>query len=475
MTSLYSKLVAPSIFQVAEEKKSYEYITERHLQAIWLEQKYFYQFFSLDGKTVQVLSPGLWNSEAGPDFLKAHLIIDNIEVRGDVELHLAEEGWIQHGHHTDERYNNVVLHIALWNSTQKRKIIKQNQESVVQCVLEPFLTIPISKILKLIDLELYPYKKFVGAGRCAKTLFNQIKEVDILRLFQEASTWRLGEKWKSLSYRLEEPQDIILGGIARTLGYKHNADQFLELYIWLKNYQHYSFEELLALALGTSGFFEDRFFNFWKKSEKYQMFFSLWCGLRAEADHQFNLILHQIRPYNHPVRRLVYLAHLMSDPQAKTLPDHVLHFWSGHANKSPKDLLAELLNVTPLYPDPFWNHRYLFESTEQRKYLPLIGGDLRREILVNVYLPYLHGHLTEKGLTKELEALQQFFHTIPGGKTGKSRYLIHRFFGETPKGKLLIKADCEQGAYQMHKDFCRHYESSCIGCPFVDRYKSHKP
>ncbi len=479
MTSLYSRLIAPSIFKVSEEKVTYEYVTERHLQAVWLEQKYFYPLFSLEGQSIQVISPGIWNTDAGPDFLKAHLIIDGIDTKGDVEIHLTEDGWSQHGHHEDKRYNDVILHISLWPSTRQRKIIKENGNSPVQTILEPFLTIPISKILKFLDLELYPYKKFLGSGKCAKTLFNELEDKKVEELFKAASLWRLKQKFEFLSYRIEDSNDLILGGIARTLGFKHNADPFLDLFLFLKQCHHHSFDDMLSLALGTCGFFEERFQMMWMDSEKYRFLFSIWGGIQFEADHQSNLALTQIRPFNHPVRRLVYLVHLLNDQQAAKIGEYLEYYWNTYSErelnpKLNKEIIINLMNVTPGYADEYWNTHYLFEVEKEKKVIPLIGGDLKREILVNVYLPYLYSKMEDMGNYDGAQKISQFFHTIPASRTGKAKYLVHRFFGETPKGTLLLKADCEQGAYQMHKDFCRHYEASCVGCPFVERYKSSK-
>lgn len=78
--------------EVAEKKNVYHILTERHLQAMWLEQKYFHILKTCDGRHIEVISPGIWNSEAGPDFLKAHLKIGDQEYQGDIEIHLSQEG-----------------------------------------------------------------------------------------------------------------------------------------------------------------------------------------------------------------------------------------------------------------------------------------------------------------------------------------------------------------------------------------------
>jgi hypothetical protein len=101
-----------------------------------------------------------------------------------------------------------------------------------------------------------------------------------------------------------------------------------------------------------------------------------------------------------------------------------------------------------------------------------MGEDLKMEILVNTGFPLLFTEIQERGDFNELKAFQIFYGSFKASKTSKTRYLTHRFFGETLKGTLLEKAQNEQGAYQLHKDFCLHFEASCEGCPFVARYES---
>ena len=76
----YGLLVQAQPQLVAETKYPYETMTERHVQVMWYEQKYLKRMFTSEGEPIDVLSPGIWNGEAGPDFLKAHLVIGGEEV-----------------------------------------------------------------------------------------------------------------------------------------------------------------------------------------------------------------------------------------------------------------------------------------------------------------------------------------------------------------------------------------------------------
>lgn len=450
----YSQLLCPET-KVHETSHPYLYITERHLQAVWFEQKYFKNLKTTEGQTIEVISPGIWNSEAGPDFKKAHFLIGGKEIKGDVEIHLSETGWEQHNHHHDPRYNDVVLHLSLWGSN--KKILTQQGRQIQTTLLKPFLTIPLQRIVNYIDLDLYPYKKFLGAGTCATALFQNLESKKIETFFKQAAEWRLIQKRNLLLSRTNEPGEAMLAGIAQGLGYKNNAQSFLELFLHLKERKDENFDNLLAYSLGIIGFFDPKFQQKWGKSPLYKHLFSLF----QPTAFRIPLVLNQIRPLNHPIRRLVYLIKLIQDPQRFTL-------YNKLASLCKDEDLTPMLEAIPNFEDPYWNTHFLFEDHPKTTFIPLIGNNLKKEILINTFLPLMFHEISPN----DLEKFRSFYHSFSPLKSGKTKYLIHRFFGDSTKGSILNKAYTEQGAYQVHRDFCIHYEASCEGCPFVERYKS---
>ncbi|MCB1136017.1 MAG: DUF2851 family protein, partial [Chlamydiia bacterium] len=123
------------------------------MQALWLEQKYLRPLRLHDGTDVEVVSPGSWNTDAGPDFVNAHIRIGDTEFFGDVELHLNQEGWTQHRHHIDPRYNRVILHVALWSPREVHPIEKEDGSLAPTLILQDLLTIPVKRLLRLLDLD----------------------------------------------------------------------------------------------------------------------------------------------------------------------------------------------------------------------------------------------------------------------------------------------------------------------------------
>lgn len=91
-------------------------MTESFLHYIW-QLQYFRKvdLQTSSGENLQVLAPGIRNSDSGPDFSGARIKIDNLEWRGSVEIHIHASGWIDHKHSSDEAYEIVILHVVWEN------------------------------------------------------------------------------------------------------------------------------------------------------------------------------------------------------------------------------------------------------------------------------------------------------------------------------------------------------------------------
>ena len=87
-----------------------------------------------------VLFSGYPGGAAGPDVRDAVLLFDTQGGKasercvGDVEFHIRASDWVTHQHHTDSRYNNVLLHVVLLCDTPSLTI-RQDGAVVPVCSL----------------------------------------------------------------------------------------------------------------------------------------------------------------------------------------------------------------------------------------------------------------------------------------------------------------------------------------------------
>jgi hypothetical protein len=88
-------------------------MTERLLQYLWQFQYFNKHALTLDnGEALQIMYPGHFNTNQGPDFLEAKIKIEGTIWVGHIELHMKTTDWLRHAHQHDRNYDNVVLHVV---------------------------------------------------------------------------------------------------------------------------------------------------------------------------------------------------------------------------------------------------------------------------------------------------------------------------------------------------------------------------
>lgn len=475
MLKLYPGMIASNEQKENKKEGIPRFLAEYHIQRLWHEQRLLNELKTRDGGTIEVLSPGIWNKQAGPDFLKAHLRIGDQFYRGDIEIHLEESGWIQHGHHEDPLYNGVLLHLCYKAPRRHRPAHKENGQQAFTCYLENSLAWPIERAIALIDLDLSSHDFFFERGKCAEHLFQVLPDEQRREFFQSAAYWRLERKLNSLKLTSADLSLQLTCGVAMALGYRHNSAQFLELFFYLMELRDLPHQELMAVALGCCGFLEEGRNKEWENSTYYRYLRELWWGKKGDVTHQATLKLDRIRPLHHPVRRLAYLCYLLQDSSLEEIGQQVLDAWRkgiGEPQVKLKRLQEQLLDLLPTYQDDYWESHLLFGEEAPKRYSLSLGKELRLHVLLNTFLPLIYGEIIRKGGEGEWEVFQSLYAALTLPHSSKSRYLHQRFLGGKVDINFFEQAQMVQGAYQIHHDFCTQYEASCQGCPLVERFYS---
>src|SRR5688572_11162228 len=95
-------------------------MTEKLLQYIWKHQYFNKNDLVTDGEMPEqlvILTPGIYNTDQGPDFREARIKIGERIWAGNVELHVMASDWHKHKHQDDPNYVSVVLHVV-WENDQ---------------------------------------------------------------------------------------------------------------------------------------------------------------------------------------------------------------------------------------------------------------------------------------------------------------------------------------------------------------------
>jgi hypothetical protein len=348
---------------------------ESFLHFIWQ-----YQYFdktdlkTIDDLSIQIIEQGLLNSNAGPDFNNSKVIIDNMEWRGSIEIHIKSSDWNIHQHQKDKAYNNVVLHVV-W----------ENDEDVLR---QDGTLIPAMELKSRVDSTLLDrFQKFVNNPVVQIPCEHHFEKVsDILKIstLDKMGMERLDEKSSQIKDLLEanngDWDETTYQLLAKNLGLKINSEPFHELsksvpFKLLKKHNG-SLLQLEALLFGMAGFLDDAISDEYHAilAKEYQF-----LKQKYQLDQKLNKFrwkLMRLRPANFPALRIAQLAAILHNKQ--------FIFSVFTSDISPREISQWLKQKPSIY----WDTHYNFESESDGKN-PEIGQTTIDNIVINTIAPLL--------------------------------------------------------------------------------------
>ena len=183
---------------------------------LWLQS----DMTTVDGRRVQVIDPGLHNSDAGPDFFNAKLQIGGDMWCGNVEIHVKASDWYRHGHDKDMAYDSVILHVV---GVDDMKVKRADGHEIAQLVMPCAPDFSVS------------YDRLVNNGEepsCRGELHNlpPLYVTDWLSSLAYERLYQKVDHVKDLYRRLDGNwTEVIYVMLARGLGFGINADAFERL------------------------------------------------------------------------------------------------------------------------------------------------------------------------------------------------------------------------------------------------------
>jgi len=365
-------------------------MTERLLQFIWQFQ-YFNkgELTTLQGENLQIIFPGQYNTNQGPDFLEAKIKIGHTTWAGNIELHFKTSDWEKHNHHRDDNYNNVILHVV-W----EHNIPCQNSIPVLE------LKERVSKILLQRYDDLVKITSFIPCESSIHLVRDIIWKSWKERLLAE----RLMKKSKIIERYLHQSnhhwEEVFWWLLARNFGMKVNADAFeemarsLPLAVLAKHKSQ--IHQLEGLLFGQSNLLGRNFKEDYPRMLKKEYeFYRKKYGFRRITRLPFFL---RMRPGNFPTIRLAQLAMLV--------------FNSAHlfSRVTKADSVNEIKRWFSVTANDYWHYHYRFDEPSSYKKKKL-GVSMMDNIIINTIIPMLFAygsyHNEEKFKQKALRWLEE--------------------------------------------------------------------
>jgi len=370
-------------------------MNEKLLQYIWKNQYFNKQSLCTEqGEPIQIVFPGNFNTEEGPDFTEAVIIIGEHKWIGSVEIHIAATDWHQHQHQKNKQYNNVILHVVWRNNAAATNEAQQVLPVLVlanrvsgmllnhyEQLMQSPATIPCTAYVSntLSEIAWLKWKETLVAERL------QRKAQKVLALFSEANShWEQCFWWFLAANFGMKQNKLLFEAVAKSIDIKilaRHKQQLIQLEALLLGQAH---------LLPADNNHSDSYITLLQKEyaflkTKYQL---------AVVPFLPNHL--RMRPGNFPAIRLAQLAKLIQQS---------VHLFSAIKEKPDYHHLINLFNVTA---NDYWHYHYqpLKESNYQPKKL---GADAINHLLINVIAPALFAYAQYHQLE---ELKQQCIHLL---------------------------------------------------------------
>ncbi len=414
-------------------------LTEKLFQYIWLHRRYNQnELKTAKGEPIQIISPGMWNKNAGPDFLEGKIKIDNTLLVGHIELHLKTSDWIKHGHAEDEHYKNLILHVVYEADISEHVSLPKN---VPLLILKD----------RISGLLLERYQQLMQQNRdilCADQL-DKIKELTWINWKDRLLIERWQQKTVLFSEWMEETHndwaETFYRALARNFGLPVNGEAFASVAqsLPLKILAHYKQQplELEALLFGQAGMLKRDFLE-----EHPQRLKSTYDFLQKK--HQLSPIQpylwkwSRMRPPSFPTIRLAQFAALIHQSS---------HLFSTLIEKKSFKEVKELFQ---LKTSTYWETHYRFEKLS-KKHATHLGKNMITNILINTICPILAMYDSFQLNGIYLDRAFEWMKKLPPEKNKFTRKWID--IGESNQS-----AWDSQALLQLYKNYCT--EKKCLDC-----------
>jgi len=439
-------------------KAPLEKVSEKLVVHIW-QQQICSNLVADNGERVKILYPGRPTGDRGRDFSDAVISVGGVIITGDIEVHVKSSQWYAHGHHRDPVYNNIVLHVVMWNDDERATIL-QNGHCIPTVCLHPFLTRPLSELCAT----------FSGLqdaiSKCPRV--NGYSVRSLIDVLSTAGRQRFDIKAAKIHSELtgEEPGQVLYRNLARALGYTRNTVPFERLaekvpLTVLEGYGRKFGVLSRAFVLGMAGLLPSQRFHINSRlieCEEIEQLEEMWQSwditeTMAEADWCF----YRVRPGNFPTRRLVALSFLITRYRYSGLLNGLLEVIDGLYGKGIYHRIEDSLEIRG---HGYWAYHFDFGSKKAAR-SALLGRSKAGELAINVVLPFIWawGDLTSNQDMKK-NALNLYI-GYPGLTENQiTRYMKRQLF---PGSRVALSACMQQGLLHIFRTSCRC--RNCRECP----------
>lgn len=406
-----------------------------------------------EGCTIEVLNPGMHNTDAGPDFQAAKIKIDGVVWVGDVEIHQHSSDWFRHGHDKDANYDKIILHVAADIDCELKY---SNGENIPQVQID----VP--------DYVRTNYDSLLRSDyspRCANVI-NGISPLMVHCWLNSLQVERFEERMKQIMLRREALgkswEDALFVTVARNFGFGKNGNAFE---LWANSIpmgavgkHRDNLFQIEAIFFGQAGFLEGNDNDNDKENEYYLRLQKEYRYLRQKFSlTPINLKAWKflrLRPQNFPHVRIAQLAMLYYKQQFNM---------SRLINADSVEKMEALFDTQV---SDFWRTHYSFTSEPSASSSKQLSKSSIHLILINSAAPFLFAY----GTYKADDTLREHAFELWENLKPESNSIIRNWksAGLTPE-----HAGDTQALIQLTKNYCDRHD--CLRCRFGYEFIRNTP
>lgn len=355
---------------------------ENLYQYAWQHKLWPYREARLvDGRSFELISPGILNRDSGPDFFNAKLKIGDEYWAGNVEIHTKASDWHRHGHDRDAAYDSVVLHAV---GADDARVRRRDGSEIPQLVL------------RLPEGIRFTYNQLTESSqgvRCSGSL-SEIDPLVVTDWLESLAVERLQNKAR----RILEIRKFCGGDweqtcfitLARALGFGLNSEPFEQLgricdiHILARHSDNPL--QLEAILFGQAGLLDSScniFDEYYHKLCAEYAFLLRKYRLRPMMAHNWRMA--RTRPQNFPHRRIALLARMAEG--GFSMLRHIID------SKGNEERLRTLFDLDPGY---YWRRHFLF-GDEQHNAVGKLSASSVTLLLINAAAPLLYAYASDCG------------------------------------------------------------------------------
>ncbi len=410
---------------------------EEFLHHLWKHQLFsHHELRTVQDENLVILTPGIHNTDAGPDFLNARIKLNNIIWAGNVEIHCDSVQWTEHGHQKNKTYDNVVLHVVAKHTVPA---CNTRGETI------PSLILPVNK-----DMEA-SYKGLLSASNKIPCADKQhvVAAVEWKMWLERMCIERLEDKSEFVSILLKQNkqnwEDCLYQLLARSFGFNTNSLPFemlarLTPYQLLSKHQNNLFQ-LEALLYGQAGFLDEKPVDEYMQNLKAEYhYLQKLYGLKGIDKHLWRFM--RLRPGNFPSIRLAQFASFLH---------HTNYLVSSITECDNLHILQKFFQ----YPvSEYWKTHYTF-GKEGKYSSKSISAESANILLINALAPFLFVYGKETARPELCQRSLDLLETLPAESNSLTKIWKSLQI-------YALNAAQSQALIQLSKKYCA--DRKCLYC-----------